>query len=83
MCWQEDSLLRPLSLVVEGRVHLWPFFSFMCSSLLSLFEYRFDHKNTNWSSEYRSFHLIISLRGLSPNTVTSQEFKDMNWRLGT
>lgn len=58
----------------------------MGTPLVSLFEYKFEHKDTNLTELELTlitlFNLVIFLRALSPNKVTSEEFKDMigHWR---
>lgn len=50
---------------------------------MSLFEYKFEHQDTGQTelelTLMASFNLVISLGASSPNTVTAEEFKDVNW----
>lgn len=54
----------------------------MRTALMSLFEYKFEHQDTGQTelelTLMASFNLAISLGASSPNTVTAEEFKDVN-----
>lgn len=81
----EGDFPSKVSLLVDGSPACGLFL--MRTALMSLFEYTFEHQDTSQTElEFTlmaSFNLVISSGASSPNTVTAEEFKDVNWTLET